>query len=104
MTWVEMVAVSSFVSALAGWCVRIWRGLVWGFDHLVPPAVQQLALEQVRNMANQELDNEVRRNVVLAHLERAGVSEHIARLAVELAVRVVKAEVATLTTPKNTAQ
>lgn len=70
---------------------------MWGIDHLVPVAVQEYALEQVRHFANQELDNETRRNAVLARLERAGVSENIARLAVELAVRTLKAEVNTLT-------
>jgi hypothetical protein len=56
--------------------------------------VVALVLPKVRELMNSTLDNATRREQAVSFLRERGVPEAIARLAVELAVRLVKAELA----------
>ncbi len=93
MTWVELVSVSASIGYAFSWVVRIGRKVIMGVKHVVPQAIQDLAVEHARAAAVAYVDNATRRNAVLAQLERAGVSENVARIAVEVAVQIIKAEV-----------
>lgn len=54
----------------------------------------QLALGWVREAEKQTIDNPAKRELVLAALKAKGVPEGLARLVLELAVRLLKAELA----------
>jgi hypothetical protein len=92
MTWVELVSVSASIGYACSWVIRFAKRVIMGVKHIVPQAVQDLAIEHAKAAALAYVDNATKRNAVLAQLERAGVPENLARLAVELAVFAIKAE------------
>lgn len=80
---------------------KVWSGIKWlgrgfgkvlGLLHdLIPDEVERAAWEAVKQAAlNATLDNAARREWAVGQVMRAGASESIARLAVELAVTGIK--------------
>ncbi len=62
--------------------------------------VLSIALTWARVAANKAMDNAAKREFVVEILVARGIPESIARLAVELAVQVLKKELAAIPTPK----
>ena len=75
----------------------VMKAFNFAVDAGLKDEVVALALKWVRvaaNEANKGLDNNQRREMVVKALTDHGISEGIARLATELAVRLLKAELA----------
>ena len=60
---------------------------------IVPEELLVKAIGLVKQAADKFVDNDARRNWVIAELRKLGVSESLARLVVELAVQHLKADV-----------
>lgn len=70
----------------------IMKGLRAAHEAGLTDEVVDLALKWVKVAAGKEIDNAAKREFVVAILKARGLSESVARLAVELAVRLLKAE------------
>lgn len=62
-------------------------------EHLIPPAVMDLAILHAADACERFAENSIRRGYVLSKLSSAGIPDSMARLAIELAVVALKAGV-----------